>query len=504
LSTPNDIAELLRKGIEAARNNKTSEARGYFEQVVELDDKNEKGWFWLASVVETDEERRICLSNVLTINPNNERARIALEKLQSKARERGAAVEEEVVAGVSRRQLTLVVGLGAVVVIVILIIALTVIVGNNNRQAAERATAEAVAQAATENAITLTAAADQSTASAAAFAATQTAMVTPASPTPAFTLPPTWTPTPQATVPPTREVQALPAGLSGRLAVWGGQDMLSVGYLPVGYYDFSVGGQYAQIGDALGKNISISSDGLRVFYAKYDVLLYTSLLEAINLNGTQREAISDRWQGQNILQVDSPRYGGPNRQYVVFVGKTATRQTTQVFMLDLNAPSGTNPVRQITDDDGTYSSPALSPDGTKIVVAYAQTNAANPVYDLVNIDVATGGKIPVTNDGQSYVESSPFFTKDGSQVVYSAVASNQPGNNDLYIKNANGTGSALPLYRSPADDIDPVLSPDGKYLAFASNANGHYDIYVYDQNSGTLSQLTTNGYDNYPGDWWQP
>jgi hypothetical protein len=504
LSTPNDIAELLRKGIEAARDNKRDEARSYFEKVVELDDKSEKGWFWLASVVDSDEERRICLSNVLHLNPNNERARRALDALQAKAKDKSATSEPEVAPGVSRRQLTLILGLGIVVVVVIVLIALVVIVGNNNRQAAENATATAVAQVALDNAATATAASDQSTAAAAAFNATQTAMVTPASPTPAFTLPPTWTPTPEATLTPTRGALALPSSLSGRLAVWGGQDMLSVGYLPVGYYDFNIGGQYQQIGDGLGRDVTISADGGRIIYAKYDPLLYSSLLEGINLNGTQQEAISDRWQGQNILQVDSPRLGGPVRQYLVFVGTTATRQTKQVFLLDLGAAAGTNPVRQITNDDGTYSDPTLSPDGTKIVAVYSNTQIANPVIDIVNIDVATGGKIPVTNDGQSFVESSPYFTKDGTQVVYAAAPSNQPDNNDIYIKNASGSGSALPFYRSPANDINPVLSPDGRFLAFASNSSGSYNIYLFEQNTGNLSPLTDSTYDNYPGDWWQP
>ena len=109
MSTSNDIAELLRKGIEAAREGNKRQARELFEQVVELDEKNEKGWFWLASVVDTDDERRICLSNVLHINPNNERAKRALDALQAKAKEQKApSREEEVVAGVTRRQMTLI------------------------------------------------------------------------------------------------------------------------------------------------------------------------------------------------------------------------------------------------------------------------------------------------------------------------------------------------------------------------------------------------------------
>jgi TolB protein len=89
-------------------------------------------------------------------------------------------------------------------------------------------------------------------------------------------------------------------------------------------------------------------------------------------------------------------------------------------------------------------------------------------------------------------------------VVFSAAASNQPNNNDIYIRNSDGTGSTLPLYRGDGDDIDPVLSPDGKNLAFASNVSGTYQIYIYDQNASKLSQLTSGSDNFYPGDWWQP
>jgi len=509
LSTPNDIAELLRKGIEAAREGKRDEARGLFEQVVELDEKSEKGWFWLASVVESDEERRICLGNVLHINPNNERAKRALDTLQSKAKTAKPVAppvqDEEVLAGVTRRQLTLIVGVGAVAVILILLIALVVIIGNNNRQAAERAKQTAIAQVATDSAATSTSAAAAVQATGTSVAATQAALVTVVPPTPAIaTLPPTWTPTPQATVAATQAALPMPEGLTGRLAVWGGQDMLSVGYLPLGYFDFDNGSQYTVIGSSLGKNISFSADGQRVVYTVYDQLLFSSSIEAVNLNGTQKESVPDRWKGQTVLEPHSPRYGGPNRQYMVFVAHTDKQNTDQVFFLDLNPLPGAAALKQLTADESTYSDPALSPDGSKVIAVRTDLNAANPIVDLVNIDVGTGGKIPVTNDGASFSESGPFFTQDGSQVVYAAAPSNDPNNNDIFIKNSNGGGSALPLYRSPANDIDPVLSPDGKDIAFASNSNGHYDIYIYDQNASKLSQLTNTPEDDFPGDWWQP
>ncbi len=160
-------------------------------------------------------------------------------------------------------------------------------------------------------------------------------------------------------------------------------------------------------------------------------------------------------------------------------------------------------MRQLTDDDDEYTYPSLSPDGNKVAAVRHVTNTANPTVDIVSIDVNSGGKVPITNDGQSYTESTPRWSQDGSQIIFSAIPSNDPGNSDIYSKSSNGGGSSLPVYRSAANDIYPVLSPDGRYLAFASNPDGAYDIFILDQNDGTVSQLTSSDADEYPGDWWQ-
>jgi TolB protein len=53
------------------------------------------------------------------------------------------------------------------------------------------------------------------------------------------------------------------------------------------------------------------------------------------------------------------------------------------------------------------------------------------------------------------------------------------------------------------DDIQPALSPDGSQVAFASNREGHWDIYVLDLNSGGLLQITNDlEYNGAPS--WSP
>ena len=76
-----DIETTLRQAVAAAKAGRTAEARHLLEAVLDADQHNEQAWIWMSSVVDSDEERVICLENVLTINPQNETARKGLVAL---------------------------------------------------------------------------------------------------------------------------------------------------------------------------------------------------------------------------------------------------------------------------------------------------------------------------------------------------------------------------------------------------------------------------------------
>jgi hypothetical protein len=73
--------DLLKRGIAAIKEGHKAEARKLLAQVVEQDERNEMAWLWMSGVVDTDAERRVCLENVLAINPDNEVAKRGLERL---------------------------------------------------------------------------------------------------------------------------------------------------------------------------------------------------------------------------------------------------------------------------------------------------------------------------------------------------------------------------------------------------------------------------------------
>jgi tetratricopeptide (TPR) repeat protein len=77
--------DLLQRGIEAARAKRNDEARELLLRVVQLDEHNEQAWLWLSGVVESLDDRRVCLENVLALNPNNQRAQAGLRWLDQHA-----------------------------------------------------------------------------------------------------------------------------------------------------------------------------------------------------------------------------------------------------------------------------------------------------------------------------------------------------------------------------------------------------------------------------------
>lgn len=76
-----NVEGMIREAIRAYRAGNKPEARKLLEKATELDAYNEQAWMWLSAVVETPEDQRVCLENVLIINPNNDNAKRGLAML---------------------------------------------------------------------------------------------------------------------------------------------------------------------------------------------------------------------------------------------------------------------------------------------------------------------------------------------------------------------------------------------------------------------------------------
>jgi len=87
--------------------------------------------------------------------------------------------------------------------------------------------------------------------------------------------------------------------------------------------------------------------------------------------------------------------------------------------------------------------------------------------------------------------ASPAWSPLGDKIAY---ASNINGNWDIWIMDSKG-GNQIQLTSSPSDEIEPTWSPDGKSIAFASNQSGNWDIWVIGVEGGPKTMITSSSQD---------
>ncbi len=113
----------------------------------------------------------------------------------------------------------------------------------------------------------------------------------------------------------------------------------------------------------------------------------------------------------------------------------------------------------------------------------------------------TGNPVNLSRGGGRTNNLAPAVSPDRSQIAF---ASDRDGNWEIYIARADGGDEPQRLtYNTFAVDMAPVWSPDGKSLVYASIRKGNWDLFQFDVASGDESQLTNSpANDLFPS--WSP
>lgn len=133
--------------------------------------------------------------------------------------------------------------------------------------------------------------------------------------------------------------------------------------------------------------------------------------------------------------------------------------------------------------------PAFSPDGTKV----SFDSARDGNHEIYIADADGNNPIRLTND-PAY-DSAPQWLPDGKKLLYfsgpNPLVGAGYGNSDIFIINVDGSARKN-LTNFEGDDTYPVLSPDGKKIAFTSYRDGNSEIYVMNIDGSNQVRLTDN------------
>jgi dipeptidyl aminopeptidase/acylaminoacyl peptidase len=99
------------------------------------------------------------------------------------------------------------------------------------------------------------------------------------------------------------------------------------------------------------------------------------------------------------------------------------------------------------------------------------------------------------------------FSPDSSEIVFARNTDKNEAtstNNDLFIVSVSGGEAKRLTGNNPGSDTTPRYSPDGKYIAYRSQARNGYEsdrfrLMLYDRKAGTTKELSTN-FDRWVGE----
>lgn len=436
----------LRDGIEAARRGDKLTARRLLQQVLQQDRSNETALMWMASVVDTVPEKRAYLEQVLRLNPGNERARQALERMGGApppparpAASSTASAPRPTPApkpAAPRRGMNIYF-MAAIGVAAVMGLVLIVFLFSQPEPVAEdqpTPTRTALAMLAADGAESTEATEPPEPTATRRPAVTAPGVRVTLDPSLAA-LPPTFTPTPTLEPTATLTPSPTPLPLSTYRLIFAAAKPGEV--VPSLFAGLADGADIRELGDDAGYyDIALSPDAAQLVFVR------------------------------NIAPADSPD------------------ADWQLFVAPVSDPTS---ARQITSQPNTgLEHPVWSSDGTSII--YAANYDGD--LDLYRTPADPDGDVePVMLTANLAYDSYPAVLPGGEDILFVS-DQNSPGFPRLFMINAGGI--VRPFSNVTGSISDPVYSPDGAQIAYVNKQSGDPDIWVITAAGERPFQLTIN------------
>ena len=183
---------------------------------------------------------------------------------------------------------------------------------------------------------------------------------------------------------------------------------------------------------------------------------------------------------------DPARYAGlslsPDDRRVAVTLETGTQKNVDIWLIDIARSIRS----RLTVHPGQDVAPVWSPDGSRIAFQSTRLNEPVAIRQTMSHEAATDESL-LAGPG-NFTMAPTSWSPDARFIAYVTKGSN------IWVLPLSGDRTPFAFANSPFTELSGVFSPDGRWLAYASNEGGQLDVYVQAfPGPGVKVQVSRNG-----------
>ncbi|HEU4990529.1 MAG TPA: protein kinase [Gemmatimonadaceae bacterium] len=228
-------------------------------------------------------------------------------------------------------------------------------------------------------------------------------------------------------------------------------------------------------------DIQVGADGTLLYVRRTPLAGPTGLrLARVALDGSA--ALLDTTQSLPLAELGGLDLSPDGRQVAVSLSDSASGGSN-IYVV----PLAGGPPTRLTFTGTANVRPEWSPDGKRVMYV---SDAGGRFLSLWALPASGGGAATLLAGVRGIFGG--LWSPDQRWIVYRTAASAN-GSRDIMALRTSGDTTPVPLAATPADELGPALSPDGRWLAYSSNRSGAQQVYVqpFPNAGGQLWQVSS-------------
>ena len=191
----------------------------------------------------------------------------------------------------------------------------------------------------------------------------------------------------------------------------------------------------------------------------------------------------------------------PEETRIVFESRRRLVGLSEIYIMDTD---GNNEHPLMKEAPGNEQYPAWSPDGKRIAfTSNRDGGGGSALVDIYVVDVEKDKELGLKDGNPRNITDNPAldhypaWSPDGKRIAFQ---SNRDKNWEIYVVNADGENPRR-LTSNRAADTTPAWSPDGSEIAFVSARDGNLEVYLMDRTGNNQHNITNHPFTDTNPSW---